>query len=295
MNFESICGVFSAEQRFWPCPNASLALPFFFKASVQQRFGGAFAANDVHSRTTPRRDGVWTRRFQAGDPFHSLSKTHLMKTNEFLTRVDDSAGRQRAVVVFHSYVNLLYQSWSCKINKGQLANGVVGILEQAHRSVTHFFKVLSFQTNNLFAECHFFSKDLRSADYVYFITDLLFDSCDMFAAAQQACDVIEHFHFKKVIFIIVRDPFELPLFKQESVAMDSCDELIPWQESPHGQKIKHFSGEVYFENLRQQIDFFTKKVEEKHHLVTVLNAWDKVIPFVNFVVEKVLGKTKKCF
>lgn len=284
MNFESICGVFPKEEKFWPCPHPSSALPFFIRSYLRQHFGGIFAANDLYKKNAPSRIGIATKLFEIGDPISTISKNHFMKTEELLTRVDHSAGRQSVAVIFHSYSNMTYQSENSEINKGQLANGVTAVLEEAHLSMAHSFQIINVTNHDLFEGCKLIGKQFHNADYAYFISDLLFDTSDTLAAANRALEIIKFFHLKKAIFMIIRDPMEYPSNEME------LEELIPWEQNKNFKSSFYFSGNSYHKNIHNQINFFANKMSENNNLVKVIHSKETVSNFINFILKDIFRK-----
>ncbi len=284
MNFESICDVFPKEEKFWPCPHPSSALPFFIRSYLRQHFGSIFAANDLYKKNSPTRLGVATRAFEIGDPISTISKNHFIKTQELLTRIDYGSGRQRVAVIFHSYQNMSYQSELSFINKGQLANGVTALLEEAHRSLAHSFQIINVTNHDLFEGCKQAGKQFHNSDYTYFISDLLFDTSDTLSAANRALEIIKFFHLKKAIFIIVRDPMEYPNNEVE------VEELIPWNYNKNFKSALYFSGNSYYNNIRNQIDFFNKKMTGNNNLIKVVHSMETVSNFIDFILKDIFRK-----
>lgn len=284
MKFESICDVFPKEEKYWPCPHPSKALPFFIRTYLRQQFGGIFAANDLYKKNTPTRLGIATKPFEIGDPISTISKNHFIKTQELLTRIDYGAGRQKVVVIFHSYPNMTYQSEKSLINKGQLANGLVAIIEEAHSGLAHSFQIVNVTAKDLFEGCKYVGKEFHNADYAYIISDLLFDSQDNYSAANKAIEIINLFHLKKAIFLITRDPLECPNEETE------IEELIPWKKNNYDNKSNHFSGSEYKKNIESQFNFFSSKLFEKNHLARIIHSKETLISFINFILIDIFRK-----
>ncbi|APJ03563.1 hypothetical protein [Silvanigrella aquatica] len=284
MNFETICEVFPKEEKYWPCPNPSRALPFFIKSYLRQNFGGILAANDLYKKNEPSRLGVATRQFELGDPISTLSKNHFIKTQDLFTRVDYGAGRQSAVVIFHSYKNMTYQSEFSGINKGQLAHGITALLEEIHKGLSHSFKIINIPEIDLFEGCKYVGKHFLQADFAYFISDLLFDSRDVFASANRALEIIQFFHIKKSIFIIARDPMEYP---DENIKIE---ELMPWEQFHNYQNSHYFSGKNYRENIQNQIKFLDEKLKEKEHYIKVVQSKQTIVDFIDFILKDIFRK-----
>lgn len=284
MIFETIARVFPKEEKYWPCMAPAKALPIFLRAFMREKFGGVFAANDIFKRNTPSRMGISIKPFEIGDPIATVSRNHFIKTTELLTKVDYAAGRQKVVVIFHNYSNMTYQSEHTTTNKGQLANTVLGILEEAHKGQSHYFKVLAVTDSDLFVGCELYKKDLQHSEYVYFITDLLFDNADHFAAANTAVKILNTFHIKKAIFIVTRDPLEYTDIK------NNIEELVPWTKKSDSAKYHFFSGEEYLKNLSSQINFLKSIISQNNHLIKIVTANDHVLDFINFILLDIFRK-----
>lgn len=284
MNFETICEVFPKEEKYWPCLHPSSALPFFIKSYLRQHFGGIFAANDIYKRNFPNRLGTSTRPFEIGDPISTISKNHFVKTQELLTRIDYSTGRQRAVIIFHSYPNMTYQSELSNINKGQLSNGVVAILEEIHKCLGHSIQIMKFSNDNFFEEFTSIIKKIKNSEYIYFISDLLFDSSNTFASPDRVFEVINYFHIKKIIFIIVRDPMEYPNTETD------IEELSPLINNKYIFKNTYFSGKDYYKNIHIQLEYFYKKVSESNNFAKVIYPRENVKNLINFIINDIFRK-----
>lgn len=284
MKFESICNVFPKEEKYWPCLHPSKALPFFIRTYLRQHFGGIFAANDLYKKNTPTRLGIATKPFEMGDPISTISMNHFIKTQELITKIDYGPGRQKVIVVFHSYSNMTYQSEYSTINKGQLANGLVAIIEEAHSGLSHSFHVLNVTAKDLFEGCKYIGKEFHNADYAYIISDLLFDTEDNYAAANKALEIIKYFHLKKAIFLITRDPLESPNEEEE------IEELIPWEKNKNENKTIYFSGNEYKKNIEEQFNFLSQKLREKNHLAKIVNSKETLMSFIDFILLDIFRK-----
>ncbi|WP_186643861.1 hypothetical protein [Fluviispira vulneris] len=282
MNFEKICSVFPSEKKYWPCQQPSRALPFYIRAHLRNLFGGVFSANDLNRRNLPSRLGITIKPFEKGDPISAISKNHFIKTQNLLTRTDYGQGRQRVVVLFHCYDNMLYQSEKTLINKGQLAIGITAILEEAHRSLAHSFDIFPIYDNDLFSGALLHNKRLISADYIYIITDLLFDATEPFAAAENALQLINYMHLKQCVFFITRDPLEYPI---KDNINSTIEELIPWEKNDSSKSTYYFSGSEYQINSRNQINYFKNKALESKSIVQVINPHDNLSEFIQFIIK----------
>ncbi|KAB8033766.1 hypothetical protein [Fluviispira multicolorata] len=282
MNFENICSVFPSEEKYWPCQHPSRALPFYIRAHLRNLFGGVFSANDLNKRNLPSRLGITIKPFEKGDPISSISKNHFIKTQNLLTRVDYGHGRQRVVVLFHCYENMLYHSEKTTINKGQLAIGITAILEEAHRSLAHSYDIFAVKEKDLFAGALLHNKSLRVADHIYIVTDLLYDSTEPFAAAENSLKLINYLHLKQCVFFITRDPLEYPIINNDS---SQIEELIPWENKDISKNSHYFSGNTYQINSQNQIKYFQDKALESKSIVNVVSPHDNLSNFIQFIIK----------
>ncbi|WGL59600.1 hypothetical protein QEJ31_13800 [Pigmentibacter sp. JX0631] len=284
MNFEQIASVFPKEEKYWPCLNPAKALPLAIRSYIKEKFGGIFSANDLFKKNSPSRLGVTTRPFEIGDPIATISKPHFIKTNELLTKIDFSPGRQKVIVIFHNYINMTYSSEKSKINKGQLANGILAIIEESHKGLSHFIKVLPVNSVDLFNGCKQYQRELQNAEYVYFITDLLYIYDNHLAAAKNVIELLNNLKVKKGIFLLSRDPLET-----NNININ-IEELIPWKKDINFKNNIHFSGDEYFKNIDNQIMFLRNEIKQNKHLVKVLTSEDNIEIFINFLIHEVFGK-----
>ncbi|WP_338637577.1 hypothetical protein [Spirobacillus cienkowskii] len=286
MNFESLCEVFPKDEKLWPCQKPSRALPIFLKSYLRQKFGGFFSANDLFKKHSPSRIGITSRNFEDGDPISTISKQHFMKTDEVITRIDYSYGRQKAIGIFHVYQNMTYQSESSSINKGQLGNGVMGVLEEIHTSLSQSFHIIKANKPDLLESCKPIEWYLKNADYIYFLTDFLFDSSDVISSVEKALEIIKLFKIKKSIFLIIRDPEEFPDKK------NIIEELYPWKEEKNLKHTFCFSGENYVNNIYYQINYFKEKTKNSNHTIKVIYPKESINILIDYILKNVLGKIK---
>nr|BFD32447.1 hypothetical protein GTC16762_20650 [Pigmentibacter ruber] len=284
MNFEQIASVFPMEEKYWPCVNPSKALPLAIRSYIKEKFGGIFSANDFFKKNSPSRLGIATRPFEIGDPIVTISKPHFIKTNELLTKIDFSPGRQKVIVIFHNYFNMAYFSEKSKINKGQLANGILAILEEAHKGLSHFFKILPVNTIDLFSGSKQYQTELQNAEYVYFITDLLYIHDNHLAAAKNVLELLKNFKIKKAVFLLPRDPLETTKLNE------NIEELIPWKNDINIKNNIYFSESEYYKNIENQITFLRNEVKQNNHIVKIVTAEDKIGNFIHFLFHEVFRK-----
>lgn len=285
MQWENICSIFPNSLAQWPVAHASAALPFFIRARIREAFGGVLAASDLNRKTSPQRFGIAVRPFEQGDPISTLSRSHLVKSQQLFTKTDVSQGRQRAIVLMHAYENMLFASQPGGVSKGQLAHGLSAVVQEVHQSLAHAFSVHAIRSANFYEGLQPFMSLLKQAHAVYIITDLLFDTSSVQASCQQVESVLKYTKCKNINFFLVRDVLELasPQNSAQGVV-----QMFPYGTS--AEKEGNYSDAVYVANLRTQILEFKEKMQGQAHTVRVVTAQDDVNDFIQFLLHEKFGK-----
>jgi hypothetical protein len=266
MRLSDFCTVFPDNPEDWPPAKLSSALPFPLRAKVKARFGSILAASDMARLKAASRLGVALRPFEPGDGLSTLSRSHLLRTGEVLTRVDFAPGRQKAGVIFHGYEDMRFRSSIQQPNKGQIALGVSAFLEAAHGSLSHEFQMLCFKSQELGKNIKELKKTIRGWNFCYIITDLFFDKVGLEASGTQLMNALTEIGVSKPLVFLARDPEEWP---QASVPLSQQRLLKPFavgEEDPF-----FYSGKEYVENLRLQFKLFNeslKTIGGEAHIVT---------------------------
>lgn len=283
MQLEELALLFPNQISQWPVVAPSKALTFYIKTLIRNTWGKSFSANDFNKKYLPNRFGVFTRNFQPGDPLKTLSRSHLLRLNLFVTKLDVSPGRKNALVLFHSYHNMTFNSEFSKVNKGQLANGICAILEEIHKSLGQNFTIKTLHGEDFFAECVKHHKTIRSYEKVYFLSDFLFNSENKEACAHEVQNTIKYFHLKKCVFFIIRDPLETI----ENNVFNQAYELLPWSSSlsaEGGGGQKNLYGDIrYKDNLQEQISAIEEKIKETQNFSKVITPSYSVTEFLQFM------------
>lgn len=285
MQWENICSLFPNSLEQWPVPHASAALPFFIRARIREAFGGVLAASDLNRKTSPQRFGIAVRPFEQGDPISTLSRSHLVKSQQLFTKIDVSQGRQCAVVLLHAYENMLFASKPGGVSKGQLALGLGAVVQETHQSLAHAFSVHAIRSPNFYEGVLPLLGLLKKAHAVYIVSDLLFDSSALHASCRQVEHFLTHLPLKKVNFFVVRDLLEV--VSPENSAQGVV-QMFPY--GSRDEKVGNYSDALYFENLRAQLEEFTKKMEMQAHAVRLVTAQDDVNDFIHFLLHEKFGK-----
>ncbi|MES2615394.1 MAG: hypothetical protein V4591_08265 [Bdellovibrionota bacterium] len=251
MQLEKIALLFPDQISTWPILSPSKALPFHINTFIKNTWGKNFSANDFNKKYLPHRFGFMTRHFQQGDPLKTISRSHLLRLNLFVTKLDVSPGRKNILVLFHSYPNMAFRSDFSKANKGQLANGICAILERIHKSLGQSFTIKTLHGEDFFSGCRQLHKYMRSYEKIYFLSDFLFNSTSSIACATEVQNTIKYFNLKKNVFIIIRDPLE----KIQHNSNENY-ELLPFS----GKMSKGLCGDAHYNSRLQQQIFAIENV-----------------------------------
>ena len=232
MQLEKLSVLFSNEISHWPIANPSKALPFYMKAFIKNSVGKTILSQDVSHKYEPNRMGIWTRQFQTGDPLKTISLSHLIRFNLFITKMEKAPGRENILVLFHRYENMTYLSQNSTSNKGQVANAICAILEQVHLNLGQKFTIKTLDGPHFFKSCQKILHSNHSFDKIYFISDFLFNSNSITSASEELEKTIKYFNIKKNTFIFVRDQSEITTENRTS----NNFELSPWDQKKDAQK-----------------------------------------------------------
>lgn len=284
MQLETLARFFSNEISQWPVVCPSKALPFYMKSLIQNTWGKKYSVNDYHKKQAPNRFGVTTRGFQIGDPLKSISMNHLLRLNQFVTKLDVSSGQKNVLILFHTYENMSYSSELSEVNKGQLANAVCAILETIHKNLGQQVKIKSLTNSYFFESCLKWQKLFQFYEKIYFISDFLFQTESIFSSAEEVEKVVKYFHLKDCVFILTRDPLEISTQNHHQ----KTDELFPWSDSSLRNR-NYFSDEIYSENLRKQISDFKSRMKKCHNDSVVLTPQNTIFEFLTFLNENFLN------
>lgn len=280
MLLEKIAQLFPNQISLWPVAMPSKALPIYIRTQIKNTFGRDFSSNDFNKKILPNRFGVFTRKFQFGDPLKTLSRAHLLRLNLFVTKLDVSPGRKNILVLFHNYENMTFMSHESKVNKGQLANALCAILEKIHKNLGQNFTIKPLQGENFFEECQKIQKIFRNYEKIYFLSDFLFNPHSIQGCAEDLKKTIQVLNLKNCVFLFIRDPLEYV----EQNNSQEIYELSPW--SPIQNKFSRqnlYADNSYKYNLREQILCLETVVEESRNVGKVLTSKDTLVDFIKFL------------
>ena len=283
MLLKDLAQLFSNQISQWPVASPSKALPFYIKILLKNTWGKKYSSNDFNQKVSPNRFGVFTRNFQLGDPLKTLSRSHLLRLNLFVTKMDISPGRKNILVLFHRYENMTFQSESSLVNKGQMANGVCALLEEVHKSLGQNFRIKTLEGKNFLEECLKFSHFIRRSEKVYFISDFLFQTEKLEASAEEVLNMIKYFNLKNNIFFALRDPLECV----DSENQKETYELSPWIQNSSNEKENRstnlYGDQKYFENIKKQMIGLEENIQESQNqckLLTASSSLDEILKLI---------------
>lgn len=279
----SLAKLFPASQEQWDIQRPSKAVVASVRAHVRRRFGTIQASSDKARVKEPTRLGIALRPYEPGDPLRALSRMHLIRTNELVTRTDYAAGRRSCAILFHAYNNMVFSSADAAANKGQVALAVSALAEVVYESLAqacYFRLVREPDLGSVIAALG--HSGGRTHDLVL-VTDALFFSNTREATAMSLVEGVVKGGFSRVCVFVVRDPLEHPLdnkLSKRSAALRSFGNEDVAEEPL-------YSGEEYERNLRRQLEHLRTellKVGAEIHVVTGRTAMEFVLDsVVNFV------------
>lgn len=279
MLLEEIAFLFPNQISKWPLAQPAKALPFYLRTFLRNSVAKKISANDFNKKYFPHRLGVLTRNFQTGDPLKTLSRSHLLRLNSFVTKMDVSPGRKKILILFHCYHNMTYHSHFSKANKGQLAHAICAVIQQIHTGLSQNLSIKALCERDFFGGCKQLQAEIKGYEKIYFLSDFLFNSESIDACAQEILKTITYFNLKKSVFFILRDPLECP----DSLTSYKTDELLPWDEEKVEQK-NRYSDAYYAENLKRQVSEIQEKISSTGNfsrVMTNLNSLSDLLDFIH--------------
>jgi uncharacterized protein (DUF58 family) len=271
----------------WDLLRPSKALSVSLRAHVKRRFGVLQTAADMARIKEPTRLGVALRAYESGDPLRALSRNHLVRTNELLTRTDFAAGRRSCMLFFHAYENMVFASSGAHANKGQISLAVSALVEAIYESLaqTCVFRVV--RERNIADVVSAVGNSGSRPDDVVVVTDLLFLTSSAQASTRALLDAFVQAGFRRACVFVVRDVLEHPVANKlgkQSVA------LRPFRsEDPNTEPL--FSGEEYEQNLARQIEDLHRESRLRGvdvHVVTGRSTLEGLIDSVSSFVGSVM-------
>jgi hypothetical protein len=287
--------LFPGSPQEWDVAHPAKAVVAGIRAHVRRQFGTLQTAADKARVKEPTRLGVALRPYEPGDPLRALSRSHLIRTNELVTRTDYAVGRRTCAILFHAYENMHFQSPDAPANKGQVALALSALVEAVYESLaqTCLFRVV--REKNLGDVVAHLGAGAKRPDDLIVVTDLLFWPHAMEASARGLLEGVVRGGFHRVCVFVVRDVFEHPV--QNPLAKKSAA-LLPFASSTRGVTERGdaslealYSGASYQENLKSQLDDFRQEANRfgvRVHVVTGENSMESVLGVVGGFVGSTL-------
>lgn len=206
--------------------------------------GYVLSANDRSRNRTSSRLGVSLRPFYAGDRIGALSLSHLMRTDELLTRVDESRGQVQVRIFILTHPSLDFRSDFSTCTKGQVILGLAGIIEALHTRQNQSVRIYFCSRETL--KNHLQSRRRTQAE-IYVLSDFLDETLTSDLA------VMKDHGINKAAYFCVRDSVESPLAGNPLVTRISEIEAFVG-----GEQTRRFSGKTYGENLNKEFQIYQK-------------------------------------
>ncbi len=277
--------LFPARPEMWDLQKPSKAVAAGIHAHVRRRFGTLQTASDKARVKEPTRLGIALRNYEPGDPLRALSRSHLIRSNELVTRTDFAAGRRSCGIVFHAYENMPFAAADSVANKGQIALAVSALVEAVYESLAQACVFRVARERDLGPVLSALGTSGSRPDELFVITDLLFLSSSREASARSLMEGIVSGGFSRACVFVVRDPLEHP---SENKLSKRSAALRPFDAQDLSFDVL-YSGEEYQRNLRHQLEhlrFEARRVGVDAHFVTGRTSLESVL---NSVAEFVGG------
>lgn len=246
------------------------------RIKIRRRFGSLTASSDLARLQSPHRQGVALRPYESGDSLRTLSRSHLLKRDEAWTRTDWAEGRQRCGIVLHGYPALAFRAPESEVNKGQVALAAAGLIELAHDGLGHGVAVKCIDYPDLDRGLMGLGSWLRRCDYLYVLTDLLFDSTSVAASGERLLNALIGTGKRRVFVGVVRDRLETP---DGNRLVREGWELEPFEQLGNTFEVV-YSGEEYGENLRRQLQSLRDAADRWAFSVATLSGSHRVDDFM---------------
>jgi hypothetical protein len=257
LQFKDFCQNYSENQSDWPLVRPSKVIPLFWRELLFARIGNILAANDRSRAKSSSRLGLSMRPYQPGDRMATISLSHLMRTGETMTRIDESPGQFSARIFVICTPSLDFRSQGSTCTKGQLAMGVAGLIEAVHLRQNQTVRVIYCSREHLEAQVGYHLGPRMAGSSVSVISDFLDNALESDLQTLKQGAVIG------ASFYCVRDEVETPASTNPlatralKLVSASTTEAIPGApattDSPSA-----FSGPQYLENLMKESDHYFK-------------------------------------
>jgi hypothetical protein len=249
------------------------------RAHVRRRFGGLENASDFARIKEPTRLGISLRAYEPGDTLCALSRSHLLRNNELVTRTDHASGRRKVLVVFHGYHNMTFSAPGATANKGQVGLALSALVELFHEGLSQLCRFVVVTDSDLGAAVAALGAKGNRPDEIYVVTDLLFSSASRESATRELVEALVAGGHARAKLMVVRDPHEHP---DDNQLTHRSATLIPFLGEDLTLDLR-YSGDEYRRNLRRQLDDLhlqARKFGFSAHVFTGLSSPGSVFEFL---------------
>jgi hypothetical protein len=256
LQFKDFCQNYSENQSEWPLVRPSKVIPLFWRELLFARIGNILAANDRSRAKSSSRLGLSMRPYQPGDRMATISLSHLMRTGETMTRIDESPGQFSARIFVICTPSLDFRSDGSTCTKGQLAMGVAGLIEAIHLRQNQTVRVIYCSREHLEAQVGFHLGPRMAGSSVSVISDFLDN------ALESDLQILKQGAVIGASFYCVRDEVEAaastnPLATR-ALNLVSASAAAGLDPAATAAVPSTFSGAQYLENLMKESDHYFK-------------------------------------
>ena len=256
LQFKDFCQNYSENQSDWPLVRPSKVIPLFWRELLFARIGNILAANDRSRAKSSSRLGLSMRPYQPGDRMATISLSHLMRTGEAMTRIDESPGQFSARIFVICTPSLDFRSQGSTCTKGQLAMGVAGLIEAIHLRQNQAVRIIYCSREHLEAQVGFHLGPRMSGSSVSVISDFLDN------ALESDLQILKQGSVIGASFYCVRDEVETaastnPLATR-ALNLVSASAAAGLDSAATAAGPSTFSGPQYLENLMKESDHYIK-------------------------------------
>jgi hypothetical protein len=283
MQLRDFCKNFPVAQAEWPLIKPSKVVPLFWREVLQARMGSILAASDRSRARSSSRLGLALRPYHEGDRLSALSIPHMMRTENLMTRVDESPGQFAVRIFIVTTESLDYHSPGSVCTKGQIALGVAGLIEAIHLRQNQSVRVIYCSRDNLKSQLAFHLRARLSGAAVSILSDFL----DGTLESDLQTLVQEHAH--TATFYCVRDPLEEPTVANP-LAHSSLELVTPLiVGETHSQALgalpSSFSGRRYVDNLLAERNNYETLVREARCKIRFVTESSSMSDLIRVVTE----------
>ncbi len=256
LQFKDFCQNYPENQIDWPLVRPSKVIPLFWRELLFARIGNILAANDRSRAKSSSRLGLSMRPYQPGDRMATISLSHLMRTGETMTRIDESPGQFSARIFVICSPSLDFRSEGSTCTKGQLAMGVAGLIEAIHLRQNQTVRVIYCSREHLEAQVGFHLGPRMAGSSVSVISDFLDN------ALESDLQILKQGAVIGASFYCVRDEVETaastnPLATRALNLVSASESVVPNPAATTATP-STFSGAQYLENLIKESDHYFK-------------------------------------